>query len=172
MVGPAACHSKARRVERKLGFIPDAGKWWGRWRTPVQRPILHPGPPDQLGMRAFTESGEGYMQKEHRHLPQSSPQLVISGRTRVICVVCGASVARLASSALSAGRAVFSSGCSCSHFFAVSSQNCGGSSAGYSLLIQHFTSLPGVSVSVRAHRRWLRMLSTALEKELRVLDYA
>lgn len=87
-MGPAACHSKARRVERKLGFIPDAGKWWGRWRTPVQRPILHPGPPDQLGMRAFTESGEGYMQKEHRHLPQSSPQLVISGRTSVVCVVC------------------------------------------------------------------------------------
>ena len=76
---------------------------------------------------------------------------------------------RLGSSALSAVRAVFSSGCSCSHFFAVSSQNCGGSSAGYSLLIQHFTSLPGVSVSVRAHRRWLRMLSTALEEDIKVL---
>ena len=86
------------------------------------------------------------MQKERRHLPQSSPKLVISGWTSVICVVGGASAAGLASSALSAVGAVFSSGCSCSHFFAVSSQNCGGSSAGYSLLIQHFTSTWGFRV--------------------------
>ena len=57
----------------------------------------------------------------------------------------------------------------CSHFFVVSSWNCSSSCPGWSG--HHVVNFPiwGFSIYKTAHRIWLRILSTALEKELIVL---
>ena len=59
----------------------------------------------------------------------------------------------------------------CPHFFVTNSQNCGSSCPRYS---HHVVSLSTwrFSICKTAHRIWLSILSAALEKELKLLDYA
>ena len=161
--GSAACHSKAskqaRRVERKLGFIPDAGNWWGGWRTPVQRPIPHPGALDKLGMRAFTDRvGGGYMRNECRHPQQSSLKLAIGG---------GTSLTIVAQDTGSIQLRVHSLPFLCRQFSGLWRLKSWVQSAHPVLHLS-----PGGFRVRKSSQDWLRMLSTALEKEPRALDYA
>ena len=104
---------------------------------------LFKGRPCQAGgKRLYRQScGGGWGE----HLPAETAQSsltvicksVVSGLTSIILVVLG--VYSLSSVPWSI----------CSHFFAVSSQNCGSSSPGYSLVIMQLTSPPGVLVSIR-----------------------
>ena len=62
----------------------------------------------------------------------------------------------------------------CSHFFEASSWNCGSLCHSYSPHGHHVHFPPdgGFSIYKTAHRIWLRILAIALEKELKVLDFA
>ena len=82
-----------------------------------------PPPHDKQGVRLFIDRvGRGEVTcRNSTVISNSHVQLVISGLTSIVLVVLGI----VKSSIL---------GCTCFHFFEVSSQNCGSSSPGYSLV--------------------------------------
>ena len=135
--GAAAWYSKtnkeARLVGRKVCFISDASTWGGGgWWTFVQRLTL---PHDKQRVRAFIDrvarAGRGVTCRNSTVISNSHLQLVIRGLTSSILVALGMVNLQFW-------------GCTCSHFFAVNSLNCGSSNPGYSLVIMSLTSIPGV----------------------------
>ena len=60
----------------------------------------------------------------------------------------------------------------CSHFFVISSWNCGSLSWVYSGYQVVNVSIWCLNIYKTAYRLWLRILSMALQKELKVLNYA
>ena len=99
--------------------------------------------------------GGSYMQKQQSALTVSS-RLAIGGLTSAILAVS------------STVNLWFQS--ACSHCFEVISPNCGSLCRGYSLVIMRLISPTwGFSLCKTAHGIWLRILSIALEKELKPL---
>ena len=162
---PSRC-SKANKqsttlVERKLSFISDAGNWSGRVAEICPKVNSFPAH-DKQGVRAFIDrvgSGRGVTCRNSTVISNSHLQVghQWSDQHHLGCF-----------------RYSYSSvlGCTCSHLFAIYSQNCGSSSPEYSLVIMEWTLPPGVLVSIRTHRIWLRVLSIALEEELNILNHA
>ena len=87
-------------------------------------------------------------------------KLVIGYLTRILLIVLGEN------SSSSVPRWV------CCHFSELSSQNCGSLYHGCSLVFRLLPPGGGFSIYKTAHRTWLRILSVALKKELKVLDFA
>ena len=122
--------------------------------------------PDKQGVRAFIDrirvgrgSGVGAVTcRNSTVISNSHLQLVIRGLTSSILVALGMVNLQFW-------------GCTCSHFFAVNSPNCGSSNPGYSLVLIVNLSTWCFGIYKTAHRIWLRILSTTLEKELKVPDY-
>ena len=159
--GPAAHHSKAnkeaRLVERKVCFISDVGNWGWRVADTCPKSNFAPAPDSGSFYRQSIGGGRGL----HAETAQSSLTviftLVISGLTSITLVVLGsvnlqfrgALVPISLRPILGTVAAEVQSG---HHVVNFSTWCC--------------------SIYKTAHRIWLRILSTALEKDLKVLDYA
>ena len=151
-------------MERKVCFILDASNWKGGGQrigyTPVQRPTP---PPCNQGTRVSIDRrggarGGGYMQKQHSQLWPSSwnwsvvawpawlfeAQLIFSPRVGVFPFPWGwfLELWKLMSQLQSDNQVV------------------------------NVSHLVGFSVSKTAHRIWLRIFSLALEKEIKVPEFA
>ena len=121
---------------------------------PVQRPTP---PSDNQGARALIGGGRGLCAGTARAALTVTLKLIFGALIRVILIVFS--------------TVTFSAGAVCSHLLEANSQACGGFCHSYSLIINFFH-LVGASVSKTAHRTWLRILSTAFEEELKILDFA
>ena len=158
--GPAVCCSKAnkgtRLVERKICFISDTSNGVG---------VV--GGVDSYPKADFPSVGKRFYRR--RGAPCSNNPVSSDSHLEI----------DHASDLISAILIVFSTVSLQFHgqfvpIFEASSQNCGSLCHGFSLVIMWLTFPPAwvFSIYKTAHRIWLRMLSTALEEEQKVLDFA
>ena len=143
---------------RRVCCNSDASNWWGGWMS-VQGP--RPPPPATSRARAFRDrSGRGATCRNSAVGSGSHHSIGYRWPERSILVVL--STVNLSIQGPFVPIA-----------FAASSQNSGSLCPGYSLVIMWSTSSTWVfSICKTAHRIRLRIVSMALEKELKVLDCA
>ena len=164
MGGPVAPCSRAskqvRLVERKVCFISDAGNWGGGLWTSVQGQFPPTPTPWQAGSESIYRQSQG--RGQHAETAQSSLtvifKLVTGGLPSSVLVALGTvdlqfRGALVPISLQSVLRTV------AAHVLVWSGHR-----------VVNFTWC--FSIYKTAHRIWLRVLSIALEKELKVLDYA
>ena len=151
-------------MERKVCFISDACNWVGGrggWWVSVQRPTLP--------LLCWQEGGEGIFRQSwgwrwlSAEITQSSLtvilKLVISGLTRIILMVLGTVNLQFQVHLFISFHGLFLKLWQLKPWV----------QSGHHVV--NFSTW-GFSICKAAHRRWPRILATALENELKVLDYA
>ena len=147
----------ARLVERKVCFISGANNWWGRVVDICRKAD---SPHDKPRVRASIDRVEGVACRNSTVISNSHLQLVISGLASIILVVLGTV------------NLYFQCELVPIFFYSQFLELWQLTSWVQSdrLLVNFSTWCCGIYKT--ACRRWLRILSIALEKELKILDYA
>ena len=134
------------------------GQPWAGERMPVQRLTLPPPPPDNQWAKAFVDGGRGIHAETVQSALAVMLTLVIGGLISVISIV------------LSTVNLQFQD-----QFVSISLRPVLGTVAAHIIgVVWSSCSSPTWCFGIykTSHRIWLRILSIALEKKLKVLDYA